>query len=121
MKRLLKISLITFLLFAGQSAYSDASRLNVVEHQVLKSNLIAFSSQAVKFKDCDDCPEKTLKVSAETTFFNRNIAVTLAQATELYLRNPYDIISIFVNRSEGKANSIVFGGLLERAEPADNN
>ena len=119
MKILLKISFTVALLFIGQNAFAENGGLKVIEHQVNKSNLIAFSSQAVKFKDCDECPETMYKVSADATFFDRNSAISLSQATELYVKNPYDIVSLFINHSENKITSVIFGGILERAEPLE--
>lgn len=119
MKKLLKISFTVALLFIGQSAFAENGGLKVIEHQVNRSNLITFSSQAVKFKDCDECPETTFQVSADATFFDRNSAISLSQATELYVKTPYDIVSLFINHSENKITSVIFGGIMERAEPVE--
>ncbi|MCD8523285.1 MAG: hypothetical protein LRY66_13245 [Saccharospirillaceae bacterium] len=119
MKKRLKISLTIALFLIGQSVFAESGSLKVIEHQINKSNLKAFSSQAVKFKDCNECPETTYKVSADATFFDRNSAISLSQATELYVKNPYDIVSLFINHSENKITSIIFGGMLERAEPVE--
>lgn len=119
MKKRLQISFAIALFFIGQSAFAENSSLTVIEHQINRNNLKAFSGQAVKFKDCNECPETTYKVSANTTFFDHNSAISLSQATELYIKNPYDIVSLFVNHSENKITSIIFGGMLERAEPVE--
>ncbi len=35
------------------------------------------------------------------------------------VKNPYDIVSLFINHSENKITSVIFGGILERAEPLE--
>lgn len=87
--------------------------LDYVELQIKKNDLIAFSSQAVRIRTCQQCPEVVINAAPNTTYWQKNSEVTLQNATNIYVSREYSSLSIFYNQKTMIFDQFVFDGFIE--------
>jgi hypothetical protein len=95
-------------LIVSPLVHSDAL-LEYVEYKIPTYNLLAFSSQGVTLRSCEDCNPEKFRIDSKTQFHNKNLPVDLKEATSIYVSKTYPEISVFINRITGVVDIVRFG------------
>lgn len=106
------ILLFSLLTFGSSSVWAD-NLLPDIQIIIESQNLLAFSSQGVSFKECNNCVSIKLNPQKKVGFYEQNTPIELQEATELFVSKKYESISIFYNRNTNAYYQIVFGGFIE--------
>ena len=109
---ILLFSVLTF----GSANVWASNLLPYVEMPVESQNLLAFSSQGLKFKECTTCVAISLKPNKNVMFYEHNSPIDIKLATDLYVSKKHDLTSIFYDRLTLEYDQVVFGGFLEEDE-----
>lgn len=106
------ILMFSLLTIGSSSAWAD-NLLPYIEMPIESTNLLAFSSQGIEFKECNTCPTIKLKPQTRVGFYEHNNPIDIKQATELFVSKKHNSISIFYNRKTNTYDKVVFGGHIE--------
>lgn len=106
------ILMFSLLTIGSSSAWAD-NLLPYIEMPIESTNLLAFSSQGVTYKACDDCATTKLTASTNVEYFEHNNPIDLKKATELFVEKKHSFVSIFYDRNSNIYGQVVFGGYPE--------
>lgn len=109
----MKALILLLTLTIGSSHTWADSLLSYIEMPVASDNLLAFSSQGIQFKSCNTCDTIKLQPAPQVAYYKQNQPIDIKQATQLYLKNSFDSVSIFYNRKTNTYDKVVFGGHIE--------
>lgn len=80
------------------------------EYHIPSADLIAFSGHGADARLCSDCSVTALGMSRGYELFEQDTPIDLTTATELYVRRPYPVIFLGVDRQLKAVTYIRFGG-----------
>lgn len=75
------------------------------EYQVKPQHLLTFSGSQVQAKMCDGCEIIVFEVTPATKLYHKNSPINLSQASELYLKKNFPIVSL---HTLGKNKQLLF-------------
>ncbi len=106
------ISLFFALTFNSAIVWAD-NLISYIQMPISTQNFLAFSSQGLSIKECKSCPTIKLRPQAKVAFYEQNTPIDLKEATDLFLKETYDHVSVYYDRTSNTYDKVVFGGHIE--------
>jgi len=110
------LKLCSYLFFLSLFAFpvvaleDQANLRRVAEYHVPASDLLTFSRDGAQVILCETCVPESISIANNIEFYEFEQSINLKRATELYIRKPYQLVFIGIDRTTSTAVYFRFGG-----------